>query len=115
MDNCKIGWSVGLTFWIEGGAGRFGGSFRMTADMAFWVSCAAPSMLRSSVNCRVTLVCPRELDDVMLSKPAIVENCRSSGAATDEAMVSGLAPGKLHCTCRVGKSMFGRSLTGSAR
>ena len=30
--------------------------------------------------------------------PAMVENCFSSGVATDEAMVSGLAPGKVAFT-----------------
>ena len=29
--------------------------------------------------------------------PAIRPNCRSSGVATEEAMISGLAPGKLRC------------------
>ena len=45
----------------------------------------------------------------------MVENWRSSGVATDAAMVSGLAPGRLAFTWMVGKSTFGRSLTGSAR
>jgi hypothetical protein len=47
--------------------------------------------------------------------PAIVENCRSRGVATAEAIVSGLAPGRLAATWMVGKSTFGRSLTGSCR
>jgi hypothetical protein len=45
-------------------------------------------------------------------RPAMVENCLSRGVATDEAIVSGLAPGRLAVTRRVGKSTFGRSLTG---
>ena len=45
----------------------------------------------------------------------MVENWRSSGVATEEAMVSGLAPGRLAYTWMVGKSTFGRSLTGRAR
>ena len=45
--------------------------------------------------------------------PAIVENCFSSGNATDEAMVSGLAPGSPAVTRMVGKSTLGRSATGS--
>jgi len=45
----------------------------------------------------------------------MVENCRSKGVATDEAMVSGLAPGRLADTWMVGKSTLGRSLTGKAR
>ena len=44
----------------------------------------------------------------------MVENWRSSGVATDDAMVSGLAPGRVAFTWMVGKSTFGRSLTGKA-
>ena len=51
----------------------------------------------------------------MLSMPAIVENCFSSGVATADAIVSGLAPGRLAFTVIVGKSTVGRSLTGSRR
>ena len=47
--------------------------------------------------------------------PAIVENCFSSGVATAEAIVSGLAPGSCAVTWIVGKSTFGSSLTGSSR
>src|ERR1700750_652412 len=53
--------------------------------------------------------------DVMLSMPAIVENCFSSGVATADAIVSGLAPGRLALTVIVGKSTVGRSLTGKCR
>ena len=45
----------------------------------------------------------------------MVENWFSSGVATADAMVSGLAPGRLAVISSVGKSTFGRSLTGSAR
>ena len=51
--------------------------------------------------------------DVIESMPAMVENCLSSGVATADAIVSGLAPGRLADTWIVGKSTFGRSLTGS--
>ena len=51
--------------------------------------------------------------DVIESMPAIVVNCRSSGVATAEAMVSGLAPGSDADTWMVGKSTLGRSFTGS--
>ena len=44
----------------------------------------------------------------MESRPAMVENCLSSGVATAEAMVSGLAPGRLALTRIVGKSTFGQ-------
>jgi hypothetical protein len=48
----------------------------------------------------------------MLSIPSIVENWRSNGVATEEAMVSGLAPERLAFTTIVGKSTFGRSFIG---
>ena len=51
----------------------------------------------------------------MAFSPAIIENWFSIGVATADAMVSGLAPGKLAVTSKVGKSTLGRSLTGSAR
>jgi hypothetical protein len=41
-------------------------------------------------------------------------NCRSSGVATELAMASGLAPGRLALAVRVGKSTLDRSVTGSA-
>src|SRR6266849_891911 len=63
----------------------------------------------------VMLVEPTPLLEVMESMPAMVENCRSSGVATEDAMVSGLAPGSEACTWIVGKSTMGRSLTGRAR
>src|SRR5438445_226763 len=63
----------------------------------------------------VILVCPREFDEVIESMPAMVENCFSNGVATDDAMVSGLAPGREAFTWMVGKSTFGKSLTGRNR
>ena len=47
------------------------------------------------------------------SRPAIIENWFSSGVATEAPIVSGLAPGSCAVTSSVGKSTFGRSLTGS--
>ena len=41
----------------------------------------------------------RELIEVM---PEIVENCFSSGVATDDAIVSGLAPGRFAFTWMAG-------------
>ena len=65
-----------------------------------------------SANCSVICVAPSALMEVIESRPAMVENCFSSGVATAEAMVSGLAPGRLAVTRMVGKSTLGRSLTG---
>ncbi len=50
-------------------------------------------MLRLRSNCSVMLVLPCELVELIDCSPAIVANCFSSGSATDEATVSGLAPG----------------------
>ena len=51
-------------------------------------------MLRSSANWSVTCVVPCELVELIESRPAIAENWRSSGVATEAAIVSGLAPGQ---------------------
>src|SRR5579863_2360072 len=69
-------------------------------------------MLRLRSNCSVIFVEPSELVDDILSMPAIVENSFSSGVATEDAMVSGLAPGNAAWTWMVGYSTVGRSLTG---
>jgi hypothetical protein len=76
------------------------------------MSWAAASMFRSRVKTTVIWVRPRALVDVIESMPAMVENWRSRGVATAEAMVSGLAPGRLAATWTTGKSTFGRSLAG---
>src|ERR1039458_8127278 len=75
----------------------------------------AVSMLRFRSNCRLILVDPRLLDEVISVTDAMRVNWRSSGVATDEAMVSGLAPGKPACTEIVGKSTCGRGDTGNIR
>ena len=69
-------------------------------------------MLRDRSNCTVMLVEPSELTEVISVTPGICENCRSSGVATLEAMVSGLAPGRLALTWMVGKSTSGSAATG---
>src|SRR5579863_2391588 len=83
--------------------------------MAACTSRAAPSMLRLKSNCSVTDVVPRLLDDVISVMPAIRPNCRSSGVATDDAMISGLAPGKPAATVMVGKSTCGSGETGNTK
>src|SRR5882724_12135485 len=77
------------------------------------MSWAAASMLRLSSNCTVIEVEPRPLVDVIWLTPGIWANCRSSGVATDDAMVSGLAPGSDALTWMVGKSTCGSGATGS--
>jgi uncharacterized membrane protein YbhN (UPF0104 family) len=53
----------------------------------------AASMSRSRSNCRVTVVEPCVLVEVICVTPAMRPNWRSSGVATEDAIVSGLAPG----------------------
>ena len=52
---------------------------------------------------------------VMLVRPVIWPNCRSSEAVISVATVSGPAPGSCVVTWMVGKSTVGRAETGSAR
>src|SRR2546425_185051 len=61
------------------------------------------------------LVEPRPLEEVICVTPAMRPNWRSSGVATAEAMVSGLAPGKPAPTAMVGKSTCGSGATGKKR
>src|SRR5580658_5389250 len=58
------------------------------------------------------LVLPNWLTDVICVMPAMRPNMRSSGVATEEAIVSGLAPGRLANTLMVGYSTSGRGATG---
>ena len=115
MARKRMGASAGLTLRKYGGEGRSSGRSLPAVVMADWTSRAAASMSRSRLNCRVTRVEPRVLMEVMESRPAMVENCFSSGLATEAAMVSGLAPGRDTRTSMVGKSTLGRSETGSFR
>src|ERR1700722_10439792 len=87
------GCSDGFTLLKVGGRGMVGGSRPPALAMADCTSCAAASISRSRVNWMVMLVLPSELDEFIESMPAMVENWRSNGVATEDAMVSGLAPG----------------------
>ena len=71
-------------------------------------------MLRLMSNCRVTEEEPSELVEVISLTPAMRPNWRSSGVATDEAIVSGLAPGIPALTPMTGKSTSGKDATGSS-
>ncbi len=59
-------------------------------------------------------VCPSVLADDISVIPAIRPNCRSSGVATAEAIVSALAPGNEAETEMLGKSICGSGATGSS-
>ena len=81
--------------------------------IAAWMSLAAASMLRSRSNWTVIPVTPSELVDVICETPGIWAICRSSGWATEAAIVSGDAPGRDAATEMVGKSTCGSGATGS--
>ncbi len=72
-------------------------------------------MLRLRSNSSVICAVPSVFSDVIEVMPAIVENWRSSGAATETAIVSGLAPGYCVVTVMVGTSMRGMAAIGSWR
>src|ERR1044071_8729840 len=91
------------------------GSRPLAREIAAWMSWAAASILRSSVNCTVIFVELNEFTEFIDEMPAMVENSRSSGVATDDAIVSGLAPGTNADTEMVGYSTLGSAATGSAR
>ena len=58
---------------------------------------------------------PSELTDVISLSPAISPRCRSRGAATVAAMISGSAPGSCAVTLMVGNSTVGKLATGRKR
>ena len=58
---------------------------------------------------------PSEDVDVIDVMPAMVESCRSIGPATEAAIVSGLAPGRVAVIWMVGKSTAGNAATESRR
>src|SRR5215471_57964 len=107
-----IGASAGFTFRYEGLLGRLAGSWPRAALMAACTSRAAASMLRFRSNWIVMQVEPRVDVEVISVIPAIRPNWRSRGVATEEAIVSGLAPGRLDPTLMVGNSTWGSGETG---
>src|SRR5438105_1382969 len=80
--------------------------------MAACTSRAAASMLRLRSKTIVIDVEPSPLDEVISLIPAIRPNWRSSGVATADAMVSGLAPGSVAFTEMLGYSTCGSGETG---
>ena len=67
----------------------------------------------SRVNCRVNRLEPKALLDVIWVMPGMALNCTSNGVATDDAMVSGLAPGNCAVTWIVGNSASGSGAIGN--
>ncbi len=92
-----MGEEDGSTFRKLGGS-TSRGSCRWACEMAACTSCAAASMFRLSANWSEIEVPPWVLVDVITSMPGMVESSFSSGVATDEAIVSGLAPDRLALT-----------------
>src|SRR6202165_313068 len=107
--------SDGLTFRKLGGIVISIGSRRWAMVSAVCTSSAAASMLRLSSNWMTIAVVPCDDVDDIDEMPAMVESWRSIGPATDAAMVSALAPGKVAVTAMVGKSTLGSAETGSRR
>ena len=60
-------------------------------------------------------VCPSELAELIEVTPEISDNCRSSGAATDVAIVSAFAPGNWADIWTVGISTCGTPAIGSRK
>src|SRR5256885_5459261 len=83
----RIGLSDGFDLRRLGGFGIPGGNWGSAEEMAVCTSWAAASMLRLRLNCRVIEVEPCELLALSESMPAMPENARSWGAATDAAIV----------------------------
>src|ERR1700689_3640944 len=107
----RIGESAGLIFRQLGFCGRLVGSWPRAALIAACTSRADASMLRLKSNCMVMRQLPSELDEVISFRPAMRPNWRSRGVATADAIVSGLAPGRLAFTLIVGKSTSGNGET----
>ena len=80
--------------------------------MAAWTSLAALSIGRDRSNWMTIAVAPTELVEVSSVTPAISLRRRSSGAATELAIVSGSAPGRPAKTTMVGISTCGSGATG---
>jgi hypothetical protein len=59
-------------------------------------------MFRLRTNCSEIELLPWVLVEVIVSIPGMLENSFSSGVATEDAIVSGLAPGRLALTEIVG-------------
>ena len=95
----RIAKSDGLTLRKLGGVIISIGNRRCAIVSAVCTSSAAASILRLRSNWMMIAVVPCDEVDDIDEMPAMVESCRSIGPATDEAMVSALAPGRVAVTC----------------
>ena len=98
----STGASAGLTLRYDGSVVISCGSWRWAASSAACTSTAAALTSIDGSNSSVSDVLPWVLVDVIRLMPAMDENCFSSGSATDEAIVSGLAPSRLALTLMTG-------------
>ena len=80
----------------------FSGRKGLAALIAARTSTEALLMSRARSNWTVSWVLPSALDEVSCVTPGIWLNCCSSGVATEEAIVSGSAPGSCADTWIVG-------------
>jgi hypothetical protein len=104
-----------LTLRYDGWDGKSAGNWLRAALIAASTSRAAALMSRFKSNCNAIPVFPSVELEVIWVTPEIRPNWRSSGVATEEAIVSGLAPGKEAPTPIVGRSTCGRGATGKNR
>ncbi len=88
-----IAWSFGFVLVKVGGEGRSAGRLPVERLMAACTSVAASPRLLERLNWSTSEVCPWVLWEVIISRPGICMNCRSSGVATLFAIVEGVAPG----------------------
>ncbi|MNE25274.1 hypothetical protein D3C80_1185980 [compost metagenome] len=89
----RIGASAGFTLLNTGWFGRSLGSRFCALLIAACTSCSATSRLLSRLNCRVITEAPPELVEGISLSPGICPSWFSSGAVTEDVMISGLAPG----------------------
>ncbi len=109
----RIGASAGFVFWYDGGMMPCG-SVRSVCVIAACTSCAAASMLRSSANCTTICVCPRlrrrrHVVDAGDRRELLLERRRHGRRPSFRRW----RPASVAVTVIVGKSTFGRSLTGN--
>lgn len=112
IASSSTGASAGLTLRYDGGTVISIGSARWARNSAACTSTAAASMSRSLLNSMVMLELPSVLDELITDTPGMVANCFSSWVATDAAMVSGLAPGKVAVTWITGELNDGSAAIG---
>ena len=110
-----IGAAAGLALRYVGLLRSAAGKSERLALIAPCTSRAAESILRFKSNCKLMRVWPLLLDEVISLTPEITPKRRSSGVATLDAMVSGLAPGMAALTVMTGKSTWGSGETGRFR